>query len=68
MRQYIAVDGDRLDMIIYRAYKSIASEIVDAVLSVNSHLLEHIVLQAGDVVNLPEIEVPSAETSTKVLW
>ena len=57
MREYIATQGERLDQIIYREYKSLDKNVVNEVLKANSHLLTKLILDAFDVVYLPEIEI-----------
>lgn len=60
---YIAKDGDRLDTIVYKHYKTL--EVFEIVLSFNSNL--NSVLKAGDKVFLPEIKLQ--EKSKEVsLW
>lgn len=67
MKEYIATQGERLDQIIYREYKSLDKNVVNEVLKANPHLLTKLVLDAFDVVYLPEIEIkPSIED--KALW
>ena len=67
MKEYIATQGERLDQIIYREYKSLDKNVVNEVLKANPHLLTKLVLDAFDKVYLPEIEIkPSIED--KALW
>ncbi len=68
MNQYRAVDGDRLDVIVFKAYGSIDNEIFAAVLDANEHLLDCTTLRAGDIVYLPEIEAKTQEQKTEALW
>lgn len=68
MNQYRAVDGDRLDIIAFKAYGSISAGAMEALMDANEHLLESTTLVAGDVVNLPEIESAQPEAETKALW
>jgi len=68
MNQYRAVDGDRLDIIVFKNYGSIDRKIMDVVLDANEHLLGASVLKAGDVVFLPEITITPQEIITKALW
>ena len=67
MIEYIATQGERLDQIIYREYKSLDKNIVNEVLKANPHLLTKFVLDAFDVVYLPEIEIKPS-TEDKALW
>ena len=67
MREYIATQGERLDQIIYREYKTLDKNVVNEVLKANPHLLTKLILDAFDKVYLPEIEIkPSLED--KALW
>ena len=68
MNQYRAKDGDRLDIIMFKAYGSIDKTVTEAVLDANEHLLSSSVLKAGDIVYLPEIQTTQDETKTKALW
>jgi len=68
MNEYRAIDGDRLDIIMFKAYGSIDKDITEAVLDANEHLLSSSVLKAGDVVYLPEIQTAQNEITTKALW
>ena len=67
MKEYIATQGERLDQIIYREYKSLDKNVVNEVLKANPHLLTKLVLDAFDVVYLPEIEIKPS-TEDKALW
>jgi len=66
VKQVKAYKGQRLDQIIYKEYKSLDKDIVNAVLSVNTKLLKKIELDAGDIVYLPKIE--KKESKGKYLW
>ena len=61
-----AYKGQRLDQIIYKEYSTLVSDVVNAVLSANTHLLSKLELEAGDVVKLPKIE--AKEPKGKHLW
>ena len=61
-----AYKGQRLDQIIYKEYSTLESDVVNAVLSANVHLLNKLELEAGDVVKLPKIE--AKEPKGKHLW
>jgi phage tail protein X len=67
METYIAKQGDRLDSIIYKHYKSLDKDIVEAVLKENRHLLKKCLLGAFDKVYLPETEVKT-EQKGRALW
>ena len=66
MKTVRAYKGQRLDQIIYKEYKSLDKNIVNAVLAANPHLLKKVELEAGDIVNLPRIE--QKEQKGKYLW
>ena len=67
MREYRANQGERLDRIIYREYKTLNQDVVNKVLEANPHLLDKLVLDAFDIVYLPEITIePNKENKT--LW
>lgn len=66
MRKIKAYKGQRLDQIVFKEYSTIESDVVNAVLSVNTHLLNKLELEAGDVVYLPKIEIK--EPRGKHLW
>ena len=66
MKTVTAYKGQRLDQIIYKKYSTLESDVVNAVLSANPHLLNKLELEAGDVVNLPEIE--TKEPKGRHLW
>ncbi len=68
MNQYRAVDGDRLDIIVFKAYGNIDAVVFDAVLDANEHLLNSSVLKAGDIVYLPEVVQSIDEKKTEALW
>ena len=68
MKQYRAVDGGRLDTIVYKVYGSIAIDVMSRVIDANSHLLSNARLSAGDIVNLPEIMITQEESQAKALW
>ena len=67
MREYRANQGERLDQIVYREYKTLNNNVLNKVLEANPHLLGKIELDAFDIVYLPEITIePSKENKT--LW
>lgn len=68
MNQYRAKEGDRLDIIMFKAYGSVDKEVTEALLDANEHLLGSSVLKAGDIVYLPQLQTTQDETKTKALW
>lgn len=64
---YITKDGDTLDMICFRAYESLDSEVFGKFLRANSHLLGVDILKGGKSVNLPKIEVKK-DDEVRYLW
>lgn len=66
MKTIKAYKGQRLDQIIYKEYKSLDKDIVNAVLALNPHLLKKVELESGDIVNLPKIE--RKQPKGKYLW
>ena len=67
MKKYIAKKGERLDSIVFKEYKTLNKEILNAVLSANKHLLKKQKLDAFDEVFLPEIEIKNKKRD-KTLW
>lgn len=66
MRHTVATQGDRLDQIIYAAYKTL--DVMNEVMMANSHLMSKPILSDGDKVYLPTI-VKSLEPEKGVsLW
>lgn len=65
MNKYIALVGDRLDVVVYKTYETL--ENFSAVLKENPHLHQKYILEAGDIVYLPEITKPK-EKEMKALW
>lgn len=65
MNKYIALDGDRLDIIVYKTYETL--ENFQEVLKVNFHLHQKYILEAGDIVYLPEFKKPK-DKEVKALW
>lgn len=60
---YIAKDGERLDIIVYKHYGTLKN--FTEILAFNSHL--NAILKAGDKVFLPEIKANVAKKE-KTLW
>ena len=65
MNKYIALDGDRLDVIVYKTYETL--ENFQDVLKANLHLLQKYILESGDIVYLPDFIKPK-EKEPKALW
>lgn len=66
MSEYQCSDGDRLDIIVFKAYGSL--EPMNIVLEANPHLLDHANLKAGDTVFLPSWQPPVKKEEAKTLW
>lgn len=65
MNSYIANDGDRVDVVAYKAYETLDN--FNEVLNANPHLLEKELLHSGDVVWLPDYKPPDV-SEVKTLW
>ncbi|MDR2905266.1 MAG: tail protein X [Helicobacteraceae bacterium] len=65
MVEYIAKDGERLDQLCYRFYKSL--EELPRFLTDNAPLCEEAQLKAGDKVKIPEYP-PKPVEKAKALW
>lgn len=68
MKQYRAVDGDRLDIIVYKVYGTIAVDVMELVIDANNHLLASARLSSGDIVNLPDVTINQSESKAQALW
>lgn len=67
MTQAVANQGDRLDQIIYAYYGTL--DVMNEVMSANVHLLRKAILDTGDKVYLPDIDVTVQSEDTGVsLW
>jgi len=66
MTTYQCSDGDRLDIIVFKAYGSL--EAMNTVLEANPHLLDHTSLRAGETVYLPDWQPPIIKQETRTLW
>ncbi|HFU76167.1 MAG TPA: phage tail protein [Arcobacter sp.] len=67
MKTFTAQNGDRLDQIVFKEYKTLA--VFDKVLETNPHLATKVILEDNDKVNLPVLELPKAATKkVKSLW
>ncbi|MGP1484911.1 MAG: tail protein X [Campylobacter sp.] len=67
MKRYVAKDNESLDMICYKFYGSIQTEIYSQFLRENEPLLQKTKLNGGDIVNLPDIS-PKIKKEVKYLW
>ena len=65
MNEYIVTEPKRLDTIVYENYKTL--DVFESVLKVNMHLHNKYILEVGDKVLLPTIEVPKKIESGS-LW
>ncbi|CUV65238.1 Putative Phage Tail Protein X [Sulfurovum sp. enrichment culture clone C5] len=66
MSDYISVDGDRLDTIVYAKYGTL--EPIMIVIEANSHILDRSTLSAGVIIKLPEWSAPIKKEEAKTLW
>lgn len=66
MKTVTVSKGQRIDQIIYKEYGSLNQDIVNEVLSTNTHLLNNIELKGGEKVYLPKIEIK--QPKGKYLW
>lgn len=67
MKTVNAQAGDRLDQIVYLEYGTLT--IFDKVLEANSHLATKVILDDGDIVNIPVIEIEKETIKeVKSLW
>ncbi|MSN96343.1 phage tail protein [Campylobacter sp. FMV-PI01] len=64
---YIARDGDTLDMICFKIYKTLDSDIYALFLRANADILHKDSLDRGDLVNLPNLELKKVD-EVKYLW
>lgn len=66
--EYQTRDGDMIDEIAHKYYKSTAPGVVEQVLTSNPHIAEHgPVLPAGLTIDLPEIVTPEKKIGVR-LW
>lgn len=56
----------RLDVVVQEFYGTL--KVFDKVLKSNNHLATKIILEIGDIVNLPVIEVEQIKKEDEVLW
>ncbi len=67
MNHTLATQGDRLDQIIYAHYGTL--DVMNEVMMANVHLLHKAILDNGDKVYLPDIDVtPQSKTAGVNLW
>lgn len=67
MKYTVATQGDRLDQIIYHHYGTL--DVMNEVMMHNPNLMSTPILQNGDKVYLPDIDVTAqAETVGVSLW
>lgn len=67
MKTHIAEAGNRLDQIVFNEYATL--KVFDSVLEANPHLDTKPLLDDGDMVNLPVVELPKTTTKeVKSLW
>lgn len=66
MKYTIATQGDRLDQIVYQHYKTL--EVLNEVMMSNPDLLNNPILNAGDLVMLPEIAIEAQPETGVSLW
>ncbi len=65
MNNYIALDGDRLDVVAFKTYETLDN--FEDVLKANPHLLRIDHLSSGDIVYLPPYIKKEVE-EVKALW
>lgn len=63
---YIAKDQEHLDTVVYNRYKTL--KVFETILQVNPHLLTKRLLDAGDQVLLPSLNLPPQENQVEALW
>lgn len=66
MKRTVATQGDRLDQIIYTYYGTL--DVMNEVMMSNVNLLSKTILDAGDVVYLPDISAPEQPETGVSLW
>lgn len=64
---YIASQGESLDMICFKVYKSLDDEVLGEFLRCNTDLLHLKKLQGGEAINLPNIKIDKIK-EVKYLW
>lgn len=66
--RYLAKEGDTLEMICFKEYKSLETNLYALFLRANAHLLHKKTLQAGDLVNLPDLAIDYNNDEVQYLW
>jgi len=66
MKHTVAATGDRLDQIIYAHYGTL--DVMNEVMMSNAHLMGKPILDAGDKVYLPDIDLPEPTETGVSLW
>jgi len=67
MKQIIAQKGDRLDQIVYKEYGTL--KVIDKVLEANPQLKSKVLLEDGDIINIPIITIPKESIKeVQALW
>ncbi|MDD3770464.1 MAG: tail protein X [Sulfuricurvum sp.] len=66
MKHTTAAQGDRLDQIIHAHYGTL--DAMNDVMMANPHLLAKPILDDGDMVSLPEIDLPAPQEKGVSLW
>ncbi|WP_324171973.1 tail protein X [Sulfurimonas sp.] len=65
MITYIVTEPQRLDTIVYEHYKTL--DVYETVLEINAHLLNKYILELGDKVMLPTIQI-TKKVEDGALW
>nr|DAK15206.1 MAG TPA: hypothetical protein [Caudoviricetes sp.] len=65
--KYLAKDGDSLDMLCYKHYQTLDTDMYSQFLRQNEHLLTKEVLKGGDIVYFPDIKTKQIK-KVKYLW
>lgn len=65
--KYLAKDGDSLDMLCYKHYQTLDTDVYSQFLRQNEHLLTKEVLKGGDIVYFPDIKTKQIK-KVKYLW
>ncbi|WP_297960369.1 tail protein X [uncultured Campylobacter sp.] len=65
--KYLAKDGDALDMLCYKHYQTLDTDVYSQFLRQNEHLLTKEVLKGGDIFYFPDIK-KKQKKKEKYLW
>lgn len=65
--KYLAKDGDSLDMLCYKHYQTLDTDMYSQFLRQNEHLLTKEVLKGGDIIYFPDIKTKQIK-KVKYLW